>query len=401
METNRLNELTVREHEILIKVAEGKSLLDIAHELQRSLKTIESHRLSLGRKLKVSNRVELTKIAIEHGLITVKTPASSEVAATLPARKGPIHDDPRAQQYEHAIADRLYDKAGSVYINELSCALCDVLGFAYAGVCVHEPGGDGQAIIRSLAHSDHGRIADQFFYSLEGTPCAAAIEDGAIHLQSKARLSYPRDKILAELMAEAYYGVALKSLEGGSIGVLWLIDTKPCEHHETTKKLLDYYSVRVSPVVTELEKARSALMLCETRGERLSGLNHKLRQKNDELDQLAGYYAGIAERMSDGLVVLSADWHIDYANERFAEIVASVRDDLVGLSILELLTPQGVEKFKSMQEARRTDRMKHYKVDAKLPDGGVKEVLVAPRTRYDQQGGFIGSFAIVSDQADI
>lgn len=66
-----IDSLTPREREILVLIGEGDSLPEIAQKLSRSLKTIESHRLSLGRKLNVSNRVELAKIAIRAGLVSI------------------------------------------------------------------------------------------------------------------------------------------------------------------------------------------------------------------------------------------------------------------------------------------------------------------------------------------
>jgi DNA-binding NarL/FixJ family response regulator len=42
----------------------------IAKKLFRSRKTIEAHRLSMGAKLGVRNRVELARIALEAGLLS-------------------------------------------------------------------------------------------------------------------------------------------------------------------------------------------------------------------------------------------------------------------------------------------------------------------------------------------
>ena len=73
MKSVRIDTLTPREREILTLIAEGNSLAEIAQKLSRSLKTIESHRLAIGKKLDASNRVELTHIAIAEGLVNVQT----------------------------------------------------------------------------------------------------------------------------------------------------------------------------------------------------------------------------------------------------------------------------------------------------------------------------------------
>lgn len=64
-----LNTLTHRELEILKLIGEGLSTAQIAEHLGRSVKTIEWHRVSLGNKLGVRNRVELARIAINAGFV--------------------------------------------------------------------------------------------------------------------------------------------------------------------------------------------------------------------------------------------------------------------------------------------------------------------------------------------
>lgn len=65
-------ELTVREREVLICIAEGNTNREIAEKLVISPKTVDRHRENIMRKLNMHNRVELVKYAIEKGLISVK-----------------------------------------------------------------------------------------------------------------------------------------------------------------------------------------------------------------------------------------------------------------------------------------------------------------------------------------
>lgn len=72
----KLGILTPRELQILSMIAQGLTTAQIAEALYRSRKTIEAHRLALGAKLGVRNRVELARIAVEAGLLAA---APSEV----------------------------------------------------------------------------------------------------------------------------------------------------------------------------------------------------------------------------------------------------------------------------------------------------------------------------------
>lgn len=64
-------ELTSREREVVQLIAEGKSTKEIAYSLNVSVKTIESHRQQLMKKLNIYNVAELTKYAIREGIISI------------------------------------------------------------------------------------------------------------------------------------------------------------------------------------------------------------------------------------------------------------------------------------------------------------------------------------------
>lgn len=65
----RLPPLTKREKQVLLKVSEGKTSVQIAAELQVSPLTIETHRRNLMQKLESKNVAGLIKVAIERKLI--------------------------------------------------------------------------------------------------------------------------------------------------------------------------------------------------------------------------------------------------------------------------------------------------------------------------------------------
>ena len=62
-------QLSRRENEILIKIARGMKVKDIAAELNLSISTVFTYRLRIFEKLNVKSNVELTHYSIEHKLI--------------------------------------------------------------------------------------------------------------------------------------------------------------------------------------------------------------------------------------------------------------------------------------------------------------------------------------------
>jgi DNA-binding NarL/FixJ family response regulator len=63
--------LTSRQREVLQLVAEGSSVKEIASILRVSAKTVEFHKSALMDRLGIHTTAELTRYAIEHGLIAI------------------------------------------------------------------------------------------------------------------------------------------------------------------------------------------------------------------------------------------------------------------------------------------------------------------------------------------
>jgi two-component system response regulator NreC len=61
--------LSDREREILVLLAEGQSLKEIASRLNLSVKTVDAHKYNLMRKLDLHDRSELIRYAIRKRLV--------------------------------------------------------------------------------------------------------------------------------------------------------------------------------------------------------------------------------------------------------------------------------------------------------------------------------------------
>lgn len=62
------NQLTTREQEVLRHIANGESNKQIARALDLSVRTVETHRLNIKRKLGIEGQAELIKFAVQHAL---------------------------------------------------------------------------------------------------------------------------------------------------------------------------------------------------------------------------------------------------------------------------------------------------------------------------------------------
>ena len=61
--------LTGREQTILLQLAQGKSNKEVANALQISVRTVETHRKNLKRKLGISSTAGLTRYALDYGVL--------------------------------------------------------------------------------------------------------------------------------------------------------------------------------------------------------------------------------------------------------------------------------------------------------------------------------------------
>jgi DNA-binding NarL/FixJ family response regulator len=61
--------LSEREREVLALLAQGKTYQEAAEALFISVKTVDFHRTNLMRKMGLGTRADLTRVALQHGLI--------------------------------------------------------------------------------------------------------------------------------------------------------------------------------------------------------------------------------------------------------------------------------------------------------------------------------------------
>lgn len=69
---NPFSELSDRELQIMLMITRGEKVPDISEKLHLSTKTINSYRYRMFEKLRVGNDVELTHLAIRHGMINTE-----------------------------------------------------------------------------------------------------------------------------------------------------------------------------------------------------------------------------------------------------------------------------------------------------------------------------------------
>lgn len=63
------SELSVRQFDIFIRLVRGESVTDIATDLNLSVKTVSTHKITLQKRLGASSVVDLVRYAVQHNLV--------------------------------------------------------------------------------------------------------------------------------------------------------------------------------------------------------------------------------------------------------------------------------------------------------------------------------------------
>ncbi|HEV2731759.1 MAG TPA: response regulator transcription factor [Terriglobales bacterium] len=84
-----LPNLTAREREVVQLLAEGRSTKEVASQLNLSVKTAETHRSNIMRKLGLHSVSELVLYAVRNNIVQVPTDAPSATVETVPAGNPP------------------------------------------------------------------------------------------------------------------------------------------------------------------------------------------------------------------------------------------------------------------------------------------------------------------------
>ena len=349
MTATSIDVLTPREREILTMIAEGDSLAEIAQKLSRSLKTIESHRLALGKKLDASNRVELTHIAIAQGLIKVKTDHPGGTGRSDTAGLAEIE-----LSWLQQINRACINATGATFIKRFCDAASLLPDITIAAICTPDPtlaNGSNHRHRYVIAMSNRGVTGDPVRYHAVGTPCEAIIRDGESCFSQGVAQAYPADAWLQALHAESYIGIQLQRNDGSACGGLALIGKEPLENTQSYRNVIEFFAPRLAAeldICLELDALRNRCEHLELLSEALAGKTPinladstdtypptavALTQIDMDVQSLAGaaFLRGFANSLSRrlGLYCAGICMFVDMANkETLASIMYSINGEI-------------------------------------------------------------------------
>ncbi len=294
-----LSSLTEREREILALIGRGHSMPEIARMLDRSVRTVQAHRYSLGRKLEARSSLSLARLAIELGLAPIGE-AQVEVA-----ENGDVAA--RVQQVLLAIEAGIGTATERAFLDRLVVEVARALRVPCAILAEVK-----QAQARVLAGWHKSKALASEADSDGACPFAAGPPDGVKRVERGLAEAYPECSFVREAGFESYLGVSRTAADGAARTTLAIMNDGPLEDDAGPEVVLRLFVGRAS---AELERwrARRGLRLSEAR------------------------YRGVAERCTDPICRFGPTLRLTFANPAMAELLHTPHERLVGQSLLPFI----------------------------------------------------------------
>lgn len=379
----RIETLTKREREVLALVGEGYSLPAIAEKLYRSLKTIESHRLSLGRKLRVGNRVELARIAIQMGLSPL--PGHEQLAQQRSRDiRERVRDRHKAWEVLRAV-DALVSTADRP--KEVLSAIVEAIQSqlsAEAVVTIY-CGQRGACETVASATRDHGPIAGRF--SDDDALLCDITQEGFVALDPVPE-PYREHPLLGDRDVKAIYAVRLDDHTGQPNGALIVLVDWPLPEDLEIELLLRAMASRAAAELDDLHHLRTVRELAD-----LCMPEDQNAGRGPRMDRPP--FRERANALHDGLASIDAAFRLVYVNPVLAAWVGVPAEELIGQDVSVIQTHEHANWFREMQPLREGGKLKRYRLD--LVDSRERPfpTVVYPASVYDEAGTYAGSFGLL------
>ncbi len=105
---------------------------------------------------------------------------------------------------------------------------------------------------------------------------------------------------------------------------------------------------------------------------------------------------GLIENMGDGFVMLDSHDNVTSTNQRFVELVRRPKENVLSKPLDALLEHECAERFRADAERRRQSRPCEYEFSWRVK-GTAPRTLLSTAPLYDEDGRWIGTYAVVTD----
>lgn len=231
-----------------------RALARLHPEDRDSIREVYTEALKTGKPYQITHRLLLPGDIVKHVSVRAETvfAADGSPIQTL----GTVQDITEQQltrQALTALATSFAPLAGEAFYEAVSRHLVEALGLEYAFVARFEKDCDRAEVLAGW--SDEGRI-NRFSYDLNGTPCSDVLKQHQLVCARDIQATYPDDRMLADMHAQAYIGSVLLDKQQQPVGLLVVLSRKSLHQPQIATSLIQLFVDRVSAEMQRSEAER-------------------------------------------------------------------------------------------------------------------------------------------------
>ncbi|GAB3258346.1 sensor histidine kinase [Chitinimonas naiadis] len=306
-----------------------------------------------------------------------------------------IHESQRFNMLVERIQADTVSAVGVTYLGALMDSLCRVLSVRRALVAEYFPIKAPRHAM-TVAYSDSGEASAPLTFPLDDTPSKEVLKGEVVFYADELQQRYPAHPLVTEMGARSYMGVPLRASDGTVLGVLAIIDNKPCHQGELQGKLLNLFAGRCA---AELERLRREADIQRLNGELEARVVARTEHVKRTMRELEAFTYTVSHDLNAPLravhgfgSILREDYGarldatgMDYLERTLnaAERMGRLLDDLVSLSRISL-RPLNIGKVDlSLLAAEIVDDLQDQ-----YPRPGM-QVMIAPHLQIHADSGLM------------
>ncbi|MBQ0720928.1 MAG: PAS domain S-box protein [Gammaproteobacteria bacterium] len=154
----------------------------------------------------------------------------------------------RAEKIIKAIHNSTFQVTGEQYLNNLVLQLSTTLNMRYAFIAKVANG-----ISQTLSFCDGEQLADNFSYSLSGSPCENVVAGAICYYPHDITALFPHEQGLKRLGVNSYIGTPIPDANGDVQGLLVLMDDQPMVDVPLLRRVLEVCADRTGAEMSRRE----------------------------------------------------------------------------------------------------------------------------------------------------
>lgn len=223
-----------------------------------------------------------------------------------------VTDIKGAEELVLSIAHGVSAEIGGDFFRTLVGDVARAVGADYSFIGTLAPGRTDR--IRTVALVADGAVAENIEYDLAGTPCGIVMAGGTCSYLSDVQRTFPDDRLLADMQAQAYIGCTIEGVDGSSLGIMVVVFRRPLDGAGAIEAMMKIFAVRIAAELQRL-RAEEALAASELK------------------------YRELVQHANSIILRMLPDGTVTFINEFAERFFGFSRDEILGRNVVGTIVP--------------------------------------------------------------